>query len=89
MYTCTILTDWPWPIGHILHNISSRLLFIFSPGEKQVCDTGDEAIMKIYKKTKIEIPEIGVIMSKICALIWHTKKALLPVENLGMRMWLA
>ena len=31
--------------------------FLFSLlGQKQVCDTGDEAVMKIYKKIKIGIP---------------------------------
>ena len=28
-------------------------------GQKQVCDTGDEAVMKIHKKIKIGISEIG------------------------------
>ena len=28
-------------------------------GQKQVYDTGDEAVMKIYKNIKIGIPEIG------------------------------
>ena len=28
-------------------------------GQKQVCDTGNEAVMKIHKKIKIGIPEIG------------------------------
>ena len=31
--------------------------FLFSLlGQKQVCDTGDEAVMKIHKKIKIGIP---------------------------------
>ena len=61
-------TDWPWPLRHILHNFTSSLLLIFSPGQKQVCDTGDEAVMKIHKKMKIGIPEIGTfsaITSKV------------------------
>ena len=33
--------------------------FLFSfLGQKQVCDTGDEAVMKIHKKIKIGIPII-------------------------------
>ena len=36
--------------------------------QKQICDTGDEAVMKIHKKVKIGIPEIGTfsaITSKV------------------------
>ena len=37
-------------------------------GQKQVCDTGNETVMKIHKKITIGIPEIGTfsaISSKI------------------------
>ena len=30
----------------------------FLLGQKQVCDTGNEAVMKIHKKIEIGIPEI-------------------------------
>ena len=43
--------------------------FLFSLlGQKQVCDTGDEAVMKIHKKINIGIPEKGTfsaITSKV------------------------
>ena len=48
--------------------MTSSLLFIFSPGAKQVCNTGDEAVMKIHKKMKIGVPEISTfsaITSKV------------------------
>ena len=35
------------------HNFTSSWHFIFSPGAKQVCDTGDKAVMKIHKKMNI------------------------------------
>ena len=59
--TCvfSFLTDWPWPLRHILYNFTLRLLLIFSPGAKYEYDNGDEAVMKIHKKIKIGIPEIG------------------------------
>ena len=33
--------------------VKLKVAFIFSPGEKKVSDTGDEAVMKIHKKIKI------------------------------------
>ena len=39
--------------------------FLFSLlGQKHVCDTGDEAGIKIHKKIKIGIPEIGTFFTK-------------------------
>ena len=26
------LTDWPWPLRHILYNFTSKLLLVLSPG---------------------------------------------------------
>ena len=37
-----------------------ELEFLFSlMGQKQVCYTGDETVMKIHKKIKIGLPEMG------------------------------
>ena len=50
-------------------NCASRLLFLFSvQREKWICNTGDEAVMKIHKKIKIGILEISTfsaITSKV------------------------
>ena len=41
-------------------SIVPQVDFLFSLlGQKQVCDTGDEAVMEIHKKIKIGIQEIG------------------------------
>ena len=49
--------------------ILPQVYFLFSLlGQKQVCDTGDEAVMKIHKKIEIGIPEKGTfsaITSKV------------------------
>ena len=44
-----------------------QVYFLISPlGQKQVYDTGDEAVMKIHKKTKIGILEIGAFSTITC-----------------------
>ena len=41
-------------------NFFPQVDFLFSlMGQKQTCDTGDEAEMKVHKKIKIGIQEIG------------------------------
>ena len=40
-----------------------KVIFLFSLlGQKQVRDTGDESVMKIPKKFKIGIAEIGIFL---------------------------
>ena len=42
-----------------MYNTYSKLIGLDLIGQKQVCDTGHEAVMKINKKIKISLPEIG------------------------------
>ena len=61
IFTCVFSTlNWlTLTVRHIMHYFTSRLLFISLLGQKQVSDTGDEAVMKTHKKIKIGIPEMG------------------------------
>ena len=58
--------------------ILPRADFLFSLlGQKQVCDTGDEAVMKIHK-INIGIPEMGTF----CAITSNQS-----IVNLSLKFW--
>ena len=89
----SFLTDRPWSLRHILYN----LLFIFFPGAKIRMWHWKKKSKLVYRivgtfsaltanSYRILSWNIGVIMKKIRAFIWH-KKYYIPVEPWGgMRM---
>ena len=70
---CIFTLNWSTltPVTHFVQ-FQLKVASYFSPGAKKEHDTGNEAAMKIHKKIKIGIPEIGTfsaITAKVY-LIW-------------------
>ena len=77
----SLLTDWPWPLRHILYNFTSRLLLTFSPGAKVSMWHWRWGCCKIHKKMKIgrPIPKIQCIY-----LFYQNFQS---IVNLKLKFW--